>query len=80
MTMVSAAPVTHHRWSHLPTRSCQEPFFASRTTNGLLEGLNSLIQATKARARGDRTADALKSIVYLIGSALVFNLPILYSE
>ena len=55
-------------------------FFASRTTNGLLEGLNSLIQATKAKARGDRTADALKSIVYLIGSALVFNLPILYSE
>ena len=55
-------------------------FFESRTTNGLLEGLNSLIQATKAKARGYRTINALKSIVYLIGSSLLFNLPTLYSE
>lgn len=55
-------------------------FFRSRTTNGLLEGLNSLIQATKAKARGFRTVTTLMAIVYLIGSNLQFKLPILYSE
>ena len=55
-------------------------FFTSRTTNGLLEGLNSLIQATKAKARGFRTVGALVSMIHLIGSRLQFTLPTLYSE
>lgn len=55
-------------------------FFESRTANGLLEGIHSPIRATKSKARGYRTVTALESIVYLMGSSLVFTLPTLYSE
>lgn len=41
-------------------------WFISRITNGLLEGINSLIQSAKARARGFRTTENLKAIIYLI--------------
>jgi len=41
-------------------------WFVSRITNGLLEGINSLIQSAKARARGFRTTENLKAIIYLI--------------
>jgi transposase len=42
----------------------------SRISNGLLEGLNSLIQATKRRARGYRTTRNYKSMVYLVAGKL----------
>jgi transposase len=41
-------------------------WFESRITNGLLEGLNSLIQAAKAKARGYRSTRNLIAIAYLI--------------
>lgn len=41
--------------------------------NGLLEGLNSLIQAAKAKARGYRTARNFKIIVYLLTGKLNFR-------
>lgn len=44
--------------------------FDSRLNNGGVEGLNSLIQAAKARARGYRTARNLITIAYLIGAKL----------
>lgn len=50
-------------------------WFTSRINNGILEGLNSLIQAAKARARGYRTNRNLIAIIYLIGGKLNFNLP-----
>jgi len=38
----------------------------SRVSNGLLEGLNSLIQAAKRRARGYRSARNYKTMIYLV--------------
>ena len=38
----------------------------SRVSNGLLEGLNSLIQAAKRRARGDRTNRNYIAMIYLV--------------
>lgn len=50
-------------------------WFQSNINNGTLEGINSLIQAAKARARGYRTTRNLITMVYLIGGKLNFNLP-----
>ena len=45
-------------------------WFQSRISNGLLEGINSLIQAANAKARGYRTTRNLIAIVYLIAGKL----------
>jgi transposase len=50
-------------------------WFKSRINNGILEGINSLIQAAKARARGYRTERALTTMIYLIAGKLKFDLP-----
>jgi transposase len=50
-------------------------WFTSRINNGILEGINSLIQAAKARARGYRTKRALTTMIYLIAGKLKFDLP-----
>jgi len=42
----------------------------SRVSNGLLEGLNSLIQAAKRRARGYRTPRTYKTMIYLVAGKL----------
>lgn len=42
----------------------------SRVSNGLLEGMNSLIQAAKARARGYRNKDKMITIAYLVAGKL----------
>ena len=42
----------------------------TRVTNGLLEGLNSLIQAAKRRARGYRSARNYKTMIYLVAGKL----------
>ncbi len=39
-------------------------------SNGLLEGINSLIQAAKARARGYRSKTKMITIVYLVAAKL----------
>ena len=44
--------------------------------NGILEGLNSLVQAAKARARGYCTTEYLITVIY----KLRFNLPTVDSE
>ena len=49
-------------------------WFHSRISNGLLEGLNSLIQSAKSRARGFRTTRNLANIIYLIAGKLDFTL------
>ncbi len=48
-------------------------WFDSRANNGILEGLNSLIQAAKRRARGYRTVENLIAMVYLVGGKLSFD-------
>ena len=50
-------------------------WFKSQINNGILEGINSLIQAAKARARGYRTNKNLIAMIYLIGGKLNFGLP-----
>ena len=50
-------------------------WFHSNINNGILEGINSLIQAAKAKARGYRTNRNLITMIYLIGGKLDFRLP-----
>jgi len=45
-------------------------WFHSKVNNGLLEGINSLVQAAKAKARGYRTVRNLITMVYLIAGRL----------
>ena len=50
-------------------------WFRSRITNGMIEGINSLVQAAKARARGYRTTENFITIAYLVCGRLDFKLP-----
>lgn len=50
-------------------------WFDSRIANGLIEGINSLIQAAKAKARGYRNRETLKAMTYLIAGKLDLKLP-----
>lgn len=54
-------------------------FTTDGLSNGLLEGINSLIQAAKAKARGFRTDRYLSTIIYLISGKLCFSVPTLNS-
>ena len=45
-------------------------WFSSRLNNGLLEGLNSLVQAAKARARGYRSLEYFKLMIYMVAGHL----------
>lgn len=49
-------------------------YFSSKLTNGLLEGINSIIQMAKARAKGFRNIDNFIAMVYLLAGKLTFNL------
>jgi transposase len=50
-------------------------WFNNKIANGLIEGINSLVQAAKAKARGYRSIRNLKAIVYLIAGKLDLALP-----
>jgi transposase len=50
-------------------------WFDSRIANGLIEGINSLVQAAKAKARGYRSIRNLTAMVYLITGKLNLQLP-----
>lgn len=50
-------------------------WFDSLIANGLIEGINSLVQAAKAKARGYRSTRTLKAIIYLIAGKLDLKLP-----
>jgi len=50
-------------------------WFKSNINNGILEGINSLVQAAKAKARGYRTTKNLITMIYLIAGKLNFNVP-----
>jgi len=45
-------------------------WFRTTISNGLLEGLSSLVQATKARARGFRSTRNLTAMIYLMHGKL----------
>lgn len=63
-----AGTLWHHR------RGLLRRFF-SEISNGILEGINSLVQAAKARARGYRSTRNLITMAYLISGDLDFALP-----
>ena len=50
-------------------------WFDSHIANGLVEGINSLVQAAKAKARGYRNVETLKAMTYLIAGKLDLRLP-----
>jgi transposase len=50
-------------------------WFDSHLTNALLEGMNSLVQSAKSRARGYRSNRNFIAMAYLIGAKLEFELP-----
>ena len=49
--------------------------FISRLTNALCEGINSMIQATKRKARGFHTFEGFSSMIYLIAAKLQLAFP-----
>ena len=50
-------------------------WFNSKIANGLIEGINSLVQAAKAKARGYRSTRNLKAMIYLVTGKLNLRLP-----
>ena len=62
--MIAAARTIKRHWAGVLG------WFESGITNGVLEGINSLIQAAKAKARGYRSTRNLITIVYLIAGKL----------
>src|SRR5689334_15552374 len=50
-------------------------WFDSNIANGLIEGINSLVQAAKAKARGYRSTRNLKAMIYLVAGKLDLRLP-----
>lgn len=47
----------------------------TKISNGVLEAINSLVQAAKRRARGYRTTENLIAMTYLIAGKLEMELP-----
>ena len=52
-------------------------YFRGRLTTAVLEGINSLVQAARARARGYRNPRTFIYMAYLIAGRLDFDLPVL---
>jgi transposase len=67
--VIEAAKTIKNHWNRIMN------WFEACITMGLLEGVNSLIQAAKARARGYRTSKNMITMAYLIAGKLDFNLP-----
>ncbi len=67
--MIDAAYFIKRHWEGIMN------YTNTRITNGVLEGINSIIQAVKRRARGYGTTKHFISMVYLVSSKLEFNLP-----
>jgi transposase len=62
-----AAKTIKHHWSGVLH------WYDSKINNGILEGLNSLVQAAKAKARGYRTFKNLKTIIYMLTGKLDYS-------
>ena len=67
--MINAAKTIKRHWDGVLR------WFDSKIANGLLEGINSLVQAAKAKARGYRTNRNLCAMIYLIAGKLQLQLP-----
>jgi transposase len=67
--MIDAAHTVKRHWAGILR------WFESKIANGLIEGINSLVQAAKAKARGYRSTRNLKAIIYLLAGKLDMQLP-----
>ena len=67
--MIDAARTVKRHWDGILR------WFDSKIANGLIEGINSLVQAAKAKARGYRSSRNLKAMVYLLAGKLDLRLP-----
>ena len=67
--MIEAARTAKRHWDGILR------WFDSKIANGLIEGINSLVQAAKAKARGYRATRNLKAMVYLLAGKLDLKLP-----
>jgi len=67
--MIDAAHTVKRHWDGILR------WFDSKIANGLIEGINSLVQAAKSKARGYRSTRNLKAIVYLLAGKLNLALP-----
>ena len=67
--MIEAARTVKRHWDGILR------WFDSKIANGLIEGINSLVQAAKAKARGYRSSRNLKAMVYLLAGKLDHKLP-----
>ena len=46
---------------------------SSKISNGILEGFNSIFQAAKAKARGYKNTETIKTVIYLLTAKLDFS-------
>ena len=67
--MIDAAHTVKRHWNGILR------WFDSKIANGLIEGINSLVQAAKAKARGYRSTRNLKAMVYLLAGKLDLRPP-----
>ena len=66
--MIKAAKTIKRHWDGVVR------WYESKINNGILEELNSVIQAAKSKARGYKTFRNYKIIVYLLTGKLDFSL------
>ena len=67
--MIKIAKTIKNHWDGIMA------FFNSRISNGPSEGINSVIQTIKRRARGYKNSDNFITMIYLSCSKLQFELP-----
>ena len=67
--MIQVAKSIKNHWDGLVA------YLETRLTNGPAEAINGLIQTAKRKARGFRSLLYFRTIIYLVGSKLKFNLP-----
>jgi transposase len=67
--MIDAAHTIKRHWDGILR------WFSSKIANGLIEGINSLVQAAKAKARGYRSIRNLKAMIYILAGKLDLRLP-----
>ena len=65
--MVKAAKTIKRHWDGIVNWATQ------KISNGILEGYNSIFQASKAKARGYKRFDTIQAIIYLLTGKLDFS-------
>jgi transposase len=66
--IVDVAKTIKHHWSGIVN------WASSRINNGILEGFNSIFQAAKAKARGYKKTETIKTMIYILTGKLDFSL------